>query len=357
MSTTPTLNPAREQNRDALVYGKAIDLDDLSGFQLPVDVTEEFLARVQNQVDILNMADTMTLERLEMEVPKFGVPQLSGAQRDEETSRTDSSDADSGEVKFNATNKSYYILVEPNRDALKNTHLGPDQFGEFIVNEFIQRWANDVSIIGIRANAQADTGAENLENTYDEVDSSTLDDTWDGWIAIAEGEDSDSDRIGLEETPGGEVDSMPDVDASGDPIDTELFNDSIQELDSRFRNRNNYEPVFLTSPNQVQQYHFDLTQREDNAGVMVLLGDGDVTPFNYDVVGIPEWPDSYMMLTDPDNLAYGLFEQMEVDQTTDTDKVHEDRLHSRNWLEGQFDFQIKELQAGVLVTNIQDPVT
>ena len=70
------------------------------------------------------------------------------------------------------------------------------------------------------------------------------------------------------------------------------------------------------------------------------------------MVGVNEWPNEYGMLVDPNNLAYGLFENMELDQTTDTDKVHEDRLHSRNWLEGQFDFQIKEMQAGVLITNI-----
>jgi len=65
--------------------------------------------------------------------------------------------------------------------------------------------------------------------------------------------------------------------------------------------------------------------------------------------------DSYGMLVDPDNLAFGLYEEMELDQTTDTDKVHEDRLHSRNWLEGQFDFQVRNMQAGVLVKNIAAP--
>jgi len=46
---------------------------------------------------------------------------------------------------------------------------------------------------------------------------------------------------------------------------------------------------------------------------------------------------------------------MELEQTTDTDKVHEQKLHSRNWMEAQFDFQIKEMQAGVLVTDLSTP--
>ena len=338
-------NAAREQNRDAL-YGKDIGLAELDGFQLPSDVTEEFLTRVQNEVDILGMATTMTLERLEQEVPKFGVPLLSGNTRSEEGSRTEASDAESGHVKFNATDKSYYILVEPKRDALKNTHQGPDNFGELIINEFVARWANDVGLIGIRANS-AHAPIEDITGGTE------LDTTFDGWIARAEG-DADSDRIGLEDTDAADTDEMPSIDMLDEPLDTQACNDTIQELDERYRDEDSV--AFLTSSNQVQQYAMNLTEREDPLGSAVIFGDSDITPFSYDLIGVNGWPDDYMMFTDPSNLAYGLFEGMELDQTTDTDKVHEDRLHSRNWLEGQFDYQISEMQAGVLVENIADPV-
>lgn len=345
-STTGGIDTVRQANMNSL--SKDIGLDSLDGFQLPSDVTEEFLLRMQESVEILGMVDTMTLARLEQEVPKFGVPILSGAQRDEEGNRTSASDADSGHVKFNATDKQYYILVEPERDALKNTRPGVDNFGQLIVDEFTARWANDVGLIGIRANcADAD-----LQTSFDEVADSTLDDTWNGWIAIAEGQDTDSDRIGLEDTS--DVDEMPSVDANDESLDTETFNDTIHTLPQRYRDPDSV--AFVTSPDQVQQYAFDLTQREDPLGSAVIFGDSDLTPFDYDVVGINGWPNDYMMLTDMNNLAFGLYEEMELDQTTDTDKVHEERLHSRNWLEGQFDYQIKELQAGVLVENLADPV-
>jgi hypothetical protein len=278
-------------------------------------------------------------------VPQFGVPLLSGNTRDEEASRTSNSAASSGYVKFNATDKSYYILVEPKRDALKNTHYGPEQFGSYIVDQFVQRWGNDIGLIGIRANA--DSG--NLQSIGGAAD---LDSTWNGWIAIAEGEDSASDRIGLEDTAGAQLDTMPQVDMTSAAPDTQMFNDSIQQLDQRYRDTDQFDPVFMLSPNKLQEYIFGLTEREDALGGAVVMGDSDITPFDYPVMGVSGWPDSYGMFTDPTNLAYGLFENMELDQTTDTDKVHEDRLHSRNWLEGQFDFQIKEMQAGVLITNI-----
>jgi hypothetical protein len=346
-------NNARQQNQDAL-HGKNITISDLDGFQLPVDVTEEFLTRMQKSSNILGMATTMTIPRLEWQVPQFGVPRLSGNTRDEEGSRTSGSSASSGEFYFNATDRNYYILVEPNRDALKNTHLDVEGFGELIINEFTQRWANDVAIIGIRANAASD----DLQSTYSGVASSDLDDTWNGWIARAEGnqgtlEDATTDdRLGLEDT--GSTSTMPSVDMTSDPVDTEMFNETIQTLDERFRDPD--DAVFLMNPDQVQQYAYDLTQREDPLGSAVIFGDSDLTPFDYDIVGVNEWPTGYAMLTDPSNLAFGLYEDMELDQTTNSDTVNEDRLHSRNWLEGQFDFQIREMQAGVLVENIADPV-
>lgn len=351
-----TLSP-RALNKEAMESQKDIGLAELDGFQLPVDVTEEFLTRMQKSAGLLSMVDTMTLPRLEMEVPTFGVPQLSGGVRAEEGTRNTNSAAESGNVYFNATDQSYYILVEPKRDALKNTHQGMSM-GEIIISEFLERFGNDIQLIGMRAAATEG----NLQSIGG---ASVLDTTFNGWIAIAEGADTTSDRIGLEDTAAGEVDTMPVFDNQEDttsdstnnptdqPIDTETFHGAIQTLDSRYRDPDNVR--FLVSPDQVQQYHYDLTGRNDGLGVAVLQGSNDVTPFDYDIVGIPGWPNQYGMFVDPNNLAYGLFEEMEVDQTRDTDKVHENRLHSRNWMEAQFDFQIKELQAGVLITGLATP--
>ncbi|WP_135830644.1 P2 family phage major capsid protein [Halorussus halobius] len=360
MSTDNTIAATRQQNMQSLSHDKTVDIADLDGFQLPPRVTEEFLERAQKEVQLLGMVDTMTLERLQQEVPQFGVPVLSGDTRDEEGSRTSSSTAESGEVKFNATDKQYYILVEPRRDAIKNTHYDEDQFGDYIVDQFVQRWGNDVALIGMRAGASS--GAL---NDYVSADVSHLDSTFTGWIARAEGDtqsvddSSNSTRLGLEDTADGELATMPELDhtdgnGNAQALDTGVFNEAIQTLDSRYRNTD--ETVFLMNPDQVQQYAMDLTQREDPLGSAVIFGDSDLTPFDYDIVGVNGWPTEYAMFTDPGNLAYGLFGEMELDQTQDTDKVHEQKLHSRNWMEGQMDFQIKEMQAGVLVTGLADPL-
>jgi len=354
-----TIDAVRRQNELAGATQKDIGLAELDGFQLPRDLTEEFLDRMQEGIQILGMADTMVLARLEMDVPQFGVPQLSGHTRDEEGSRTENSSAESGQVRFNATDQQYYILVEPKRDALKNTTRDEDEFGQFIIDQFIERYGNDLGLIGIRAaastgNLQSIGGAASLDNTFT------------GWIARAEGDTQsvddadDSTRIGLEDTATADADSMPSIantDGSGNPqpLDTALFNETIQTLDPRYRDSDAYSPMLMTSPNQVQDYAMSLTEREDPLGSAVIFGDSDITPFSYDLVGVNGWPDEYMMFTDPNNFAFGLFEEMEIDQTQDTDKVHEQKLHSRNWMEAQFDFQIKEMQAGVLVTDLKTP--
>lgn len=341
---------ARELNKEALEAKKDIGLAELDGFQLPEEVTEEFLARMQKESPILELVDTMTLVRLEQEVPKFGVPRLSGYARGEEESRNNPSGAESGAVKFNATDRSYVLQFEPKRDAIKNTNYSEDQWGRLIIDEFSARWGNDVAIIGMRA-ASANAPLQDITGT------TALDDRFTGWIARAEG-DTQSDRIGLEETADTDADTMPEYDNSdgaGDPapVDTTTFHKTIQTLDSRYRDSDSV--VFMVNPDHLQQYEFDLTTREDGLGVAVLQGDSDVTPFDYDIVAISEWPVEYGMFTDPDNLAFGLYGEMELDQLTESDKIAEDKLHSRNWLEGQFDFQIKEMQAGVLMTNLADP--
>lgn len=334
---------------------KDINLSQLDGLQLPPRLVERILVRMQESSGMLGMVDTVTMQRLEEHVPSFGVPMLSGDTRNEEGNRTAESSVESGDVKFNATDQIYYIHIDIKRDAIKNIHPSPNQAGDMIVGEFVERWANDVALIGMRASAAegnlaAYAGAPDLDATYD------------GWIAIAEGADTVSDRIGLEGPA--TVTKMPVFDNQVDdgsgtmvdaPVDTEMFHRSIQTLPQRYRDPSDVR--FIMSPDQVQQYYFDLTGRQDGLGVAVLQGDSDVTPFDYDIVGVPGWPDQYGMFTDPDNLAYGLYEQMDVEQLRNTDKTAEEVLHSRTWFEGQFDYQIKNLMAGVLITGLKDPLT
>ena len=334
----------RDENIEAMEKD-TIGLQSLDGAQLPRDLFERFIERTQEESELLDMVRVEDLPRKEMAVPKIGVPELSGGTRDEEGSRPETSDAVSGAVEFNVTDQYYFIKYDLKEDAVENTVTSADEVADLILGHFERAWANDVQNIAINAGREGSDLPDELDETFD------------GFIAIAEGADTDSDRIGID-ADGETVDTMPTYDHSDDegnpePINTDLFNGMIQTVPERFRDPDSQ--VILTSKSQVQQYHYELTGREDGLGVAVLQGDNDVTPFNYDIVGVSYWPDEVAMLIDPTQLSYGLYEGVEITQITDSDKTMDEALHSRNLMEGQFDFQVEELQSGALAEGIAEP--
>jgi len=342
------IQDARDANTQA-VQKQTIDTSQLNGAQLPRDLFERFIERQQREATLLSDVRVETLPRLEMGVPKLGVPELSGSVRSEggeDATGTDNADAETGSVEFNATGQSYYIQYDLERDAVKNVITSEDAVADVILSHFERAWGNDVQNIGINA-GRSGSGLPAQFN-----------DTFDGWISIAEGNDTASDRIGTGEEA--DASTMPTYDHSdsngnAQPVNTALFNAMIQTVPERYRDPDTLQ--FHTSKSQVQDYLYRLTEREDALGAAAVMGDSDITPFEYDVIGRSYWPDDVMMLVDPQNLVYGLFEEVEITQLTQTDQTMERRLHSRNLLEGQFDFQIEELQAGALGTNIAAPTT
>lgn len=338
-----SVDEARGDNLNSLEKSP-VDTTDLSGAQLPRDLVERFIERTQEESELLDMVRVEDLPRKEMAVPKVGVPELSGDTRDEDGNRPETSSADSGAVEFNVTGQYYYIKYDLKEDAVENTVTSADEVADLILGHFERAWANDVQNIAINAGREGSDLPDSLNDTFD------------GFISIADGADTDSDRIGIDDD-GETVDSMPAYDhsdAEGNPqdVDTDLFNNMIQAVPERFRDPD--DQVFLMSKSQLQAYHFGLTGREDGLGVAILQGDNDVTPFDYDIVGVSYWPDDRPMLIDPEQLSYGLYEGLEITQITDSDKTMDEALHSRNLLEGQFDFQIEELQAGCIAEGVAE---
>jgi len=335
---------ARAQNTKSLEKSP-INTGSLDSVQLPRELFEEFIERTQEESELLDLVRVEPLPRKEMAKPQVGVPELSGGTRDEDGNRPGTSDATTGAVEFNVTGQYYYIKYDLKEDAVEDT-MSEDEVADLILGHFENAWANDVQNIAINA-GRSGSGLP-----------ASLNDTFDGFIAIAEGNDTASDRIGLEDTADAEVDTMPTYDhtdggGTPQPVNTSMFNSAIQTVPERFRDPD--EQVVLMSKSQVQQYHFDLTGREDGLGVAVLQGGNDVTPFDYDIVGVSYFPDDYAMVINPEQLSYGLYEGLEITQIDSSDKTMDEALHSRTLLEGQFDFQIEELQSGALVTGIAAP--
>ena len=216
-----SVDEARGDNLNSLEKSP-VDTTDLSGAQLPRDLVERFIERTQEESELLDMVRVEDLPRKEMAVPKVGVPELSGDTRDEDGNRPETSSADSGAVEFNVTGQYYYIKYDLKEDAVENTVTSADEVADLILGHFERAWANDVQNIAINAGREGSDLPDSLNDTFD------------GFISIADGDDSDSDRIGTgtgDET----VDSMPAYDhsdAEGNPqdVDTDLFNNMIQAV-------------------------------------------------------------------------------------------------------------------------------
>lgn len=341
---------ARTENTESL-QKSPINTTDLSGVQLPRDLFEEFIERTQEESEYLDLIRVEDLPRKEMGKPKVGVPELSGGTRDEDGNRPETSSADTGVIEFNVTDQYYYIKYDLKEDAVEDT-LSEEEVAQLILSYFEAAWGNDVQNIAINAGRTDSTG------TVVGVDGGgPLDSTFNGHIAIADGDAGTADdRIGLPNTA--DVDTMPaydHTDGSGNPqpVNTDLFDGMIQTVPERYRDPD--VQVFMLSKSQVQSYHKSLTDRNDGLGVAVLQGSNDVTPFAYDIVGVSNWPDERAMLINPEQLSYGLYDGLEITQQTQTDKTMDEALHSRNLMEGQFDFQIEELQSGAIASGLADP--
>jgi hypothetical protein len=329
---------ARNENVQAL-QKDTVDLTDLDGLQLPPGQFDRFIERVQEEADLLDLVRTTELPRQEMSVPQIGVPEMPGGTRTEGGSRTGTDSASSGSVKLNTTDQYYYIQYDLKEDAVDNT-MSDERVGRIILDHFQRAWANGAQNIAINANRSGSSLP------------TWVNDTWDGWIGIAEGNDTASDRIGTGAS-GETTSTMPVYDHTGAGVNNALFNGGIQAVDERYRDTDDL--VFLMSKSQVQAYYYELTEREDGLGVAALMGNNDVTPFEYDIIGASFWPDDYGMLIDPNQLVMGTFEEMFIERLTNSDKTMDEALHSRSLIEGQFDLQIEELQSGALITNIAAP--
>jgi len=162
-----------------------------------------------------------------------------------------------------------------------------------------------------------------------------------GFLAIAGGADSASDRLG--------GNTMPTYDHAGGGVNTTLFNEAALTIEQKYLRT---DPVFITSRRNVQRYYNSLTDRNDGLGVAVLQGDQDVSPFGYDIVGLTSFPDDQAMFTNPNNLVWGLRRDVEIDVLEESDDIQERDLFAKYHLRARHDYQIEDLQAGVLVKNV-----
>ena len=335
------MSTSRQLNHDALakldddLRKDEIGTGDLAGGELPRDLFDEFVERVQKEAVLIDLVRTVDMPRKEMAIPKVGVGRQLLSEQTEGESPGAFEDAVSGAVELDASRKTV-IPYELTQESVEDI-VGGEEVADIILSHFEQQFAVDVQNLLINGDTD-ETGFFGI---------------LDGYLELARGADGDSDRIGSPATDDAEVDTMPELDQAGGGIDTQMFNDAIQTLEERYRDSTSM--VFMMSETQHQEYLNTLEDREDGLGPQILQGDDTVSPFGYDIQPIPDFPDDTILLTDPDNLVWGLHRDVEVDVIDESDEVLERDLFARYALRARWDAQIEDLQAGVIVENVAEP--
>ena len=310
---------ARKENTESL---EKVDTASLAGGVLPEDLFDEFFQEVQERSVVLDRARTVTMPREKMRVPKIGVGsrerqgQTEGSSVAEADVTTDSipMDAEKGAIYWSLTSEAVEDAV--------------DDVPDVVMDQMTQQFAVDT---------------EDLALNGDESGSGWVTQN-DGWLTIAaargaptydHAEDTDGDGV-----------------AENQPIDSSLFHNAIQTLDSKYLRAN---PAFILNTQQVQEYAHHLTERNSGLGDSVLMGDSDLNPFGYDIIGSPMVPENEGMFTPPRNLLYGLYRDVEVDVLEESDDIHEQDLFAKYATRVRDDFQVEDENAFVHITGIASP--
>ena len=308
-------NTAREENKDAM---EKIDTTDVSGGVLPRDLFDEWFQEVQDESVVLDRVRTVTMPREKMRVPKIGVgerlreSQAEGTANTEASVQTDSidMDAEKGAVYWSLT-------TEAVEDAV-------DSVPDIVLSQMSQQWAVDTEDLAFNGD-ESQTGfvAQN-----------------DGWFTIAE-------------TRGAPVyhhDDAGDGTGTPQPINNAMFHGAIQSLDSKYLRA---DPIFMVNTKQLQEYANNLIGREDGLGAQVLLGDAEVNPFGYDIVGSAMVPEDQALFTPSDNLLYGIYREVEIDVLEESDDIHEQDLFAKYAIRARDDFQLEDENAAVRIEGIE----
>jgi len=315
MSTTDSVRNTRTKNEDAL---EKFDTTDMAGGVLPRDLFEEFYQRVQDEANIMEAVRTEDLPRQKMELARIGVGERQRRGANEGTGNAGNASINTSGVQMDVEKGtlSWDLTRESVDDVIDNV-------GEIVLDKMARQFAVDTQDLGLNGD---EASADNFLNQND------------GWLKI--------------------LDNSADTntyDQGSTPIDTQMFHEAIQALPNKFKRSDRVDPVFMLNEDQVQQYRFNLTDRSSPIGDAVILGEEDLTPFDYDIIGVAAFPTDSGLFTHPNNLIYGLYDEVEIQVLDDTDKVAENDLFARYFMRVRDDFQVEDENAAVRTNNIAAP--
>lgn len=318
MSTpeTNTVRKTRDQNEQAL---EKLDTTTMAGGVLPRDLFDQFYQKVVDTATMLEEARTEDLPRQKMALPRISVGERLRRAASEGDGDAGSADVTTDQIDMDVVKGT--LAYDLTRESVDDT---VDNVDEIVLDMLSRQFAVDTQDLAIN-------GDESSADAFLQQN--------DGWLKIL------NDRA--------DTNTYDHADSgTPQPVNTELFNQAIQTMPNKYLRSDRFEPRFYINRNQLQSYANDLAQRNDPLGAAVLFGDDDITPFEYDIVGVANWPEDTVVFTHPENFIYGLYDEVEIRVLTETDKVAENDLFARYFMRVRDDFQIEDEEGAVLVTGV-----
>ncbi|WP_135302649.1 hypothetical protein [Haloarcula amylovorans] len=313
------MSGVRQANEKAV---EKFDSADLSGGVMPRDLFEDWFRRVQDTAMLMNMVRTEVLPRPKMELARIGVGERM-RRGGSETEGTSSGSATVNTDGIQMDAEKGLLSWDLQRESVEDT-IG--QVDEIVLDKMASQWATDTQDLGINGDTTDTSGGDSQAFLRQN----------DGWLKIL------NDRT-----------DTNTYDHQGGAIDTSLWHEARSALPNKFkRNQNVNDPVYMMNLSHIEDYEYDLTQREDPLGAAVLFSDDDITPFNYDVYGFAAWPEDTALFTYPENLIYGVWRETEIEVLDATDKTAENDLFARYFMRTRDDFSVEDENGAVLMNNL-----
>ena len=305
-------NSARTKNTEA---AKTIDGDSFAaGGRLNEQQFAEFFRMAQDSAQFLDRARTVDLSGPEQKIDKIGVGErIMRSATDGE--RGDLNDVSTGEVKMQV--EEVEIPFKISRRVAEDTIEG-ENTAQTIQDLFVGQFGADSEDLGFN-------GDESSEDDFESIN--------DGWIAIAEDEGADT------------------VDAENEGVDKTIFSEMVTSLDDKYR-RGDRDLVILSSLNTKQDYKEYLADRSSAAGDAMLMTGDEPTPFGYEMVTPVGFPDDMLMLTQPENLIWGVHRDVDLSVTTEGEAVVLERLWGIGNVTARTDYAIEDADGVVLAENL-----
>lgn len=322
------MNPATlPSNEQALKNSLSPDDMAEAGGLMSEEIATDFYRQAVADTPLLDMVRTEMVSSQKVSIPTFGVGER---QRRSQAPGAEGARAsvNAGSVEIDCEKGAVYWSLR--KETVRNYDNG-EELADFILEQMSQQFGVDTQELAVRGDEAADTGDTDLDDFLQQNN---------GWLTVAQNQ------------------GMPTYSHTDDTdtslaVNNDLFSATRETMDETYLGRSN--PMYIMSSSQLHAYGKTLAENYDAAGFQLLMGDNDLTPFGFDVVGLPDWPDDKMLFTDPENLIYAIFREIELDVLTESDDIHENDLFAKYALRAEDDFAIENVDAGVLATDIAAP--